>query len=160
MGPPGAGKGTQSGLLARTLGVVHVCAADLLRDEIKSRGLLPRTSTLPRGLGSSDPPPRPSLSQYFGLDQATNRLASPAALGVLLQLDWAEGGGLLQQMLVPDPYKRSEKPFPNFGQRPCSFHRFQNQEIKKGRQIALMVMGNDPISAGNSEDLQKKIIYS
>eukprot|EP00667_Euglena_gracilis_P021389 EG_transcript_23420 len=36
MGPPGAGKGTQSGLLARTLGVVHVCAADLLRDEIKA----------------------------------------------------------------------------------------------------------------------------
>eukprot|EP00668_Euglena_longa_P041201 GGOE01054230.1.p1 GENE.GGOE01054230.1~~GGOE01054230.1.p1 ORF type:complete len:274 (-),score=42.81 GGOE01054230.1:236-1027(-) len=36
LGPPGAGKGTQAALLARALGVIHVSAADLLREEIKA----------------------------------------------------------------------------------------------------------------------------
>src|SRR5215813_10405890 len=35
MGPPGAGKGTQAGTVARLVDVAHVASGDLLRDLIK-----------------------------------------------------------------------------------------------------------------------------
>jgi adenylate kinase len=36
MGPPGAGKGTQAGTVARLAGLVHVASGDLFRDAVRS----------------------------------------------------------------------------------------------------------------------------
>ncbi|MCC6176730.1 MAG: adenylate kinase [Chloroflexi bacterium] len=36
MGPPGAGKGTQAGTVARLIGVAHVASGDLLREAVKN----------------------------------------------------------------------------------------------------------------------------
>jgi adenylate kinase len=40
MGPPGAGKGTQAGTVARLVDVAHVASGDLLREIIKQRSVL------------------------------------------------------------------------------------------------------------------------
>src|SRR3954465_389604 len=43
MGPPGAGKGTQAGTVARLVDVAHVASGDLLRDIIKQDSELSHT---------------------------------------------------------------------------------------------------------------------
>lgn len=42
LGPPGAGKGTQAGLLAERLGLEHISTGDLLREEVRKRTELGR----------------------------------------------------------------------------------------------------------------------
>src|SRR3954468_12007516 len=42
MGPPGAGKGTQAGTVARLVDVAHVARGDLLRDLIRQEAGMPR----------------------------------------------------------------------------------------------------------------------
>jgi adenylate kinase len=42
MGPPGAGKGTQAGTVARVVNVAHVASGDLMRDLIKQDGEIGR----------------------------------------------------------------------------------------------------------------------
>jgi len=37
LGPPGVGKGTQSGMLARKIGLVHISSGDLFRENIKNQ---------------------------------------------------------------------------------------------------------------------------
>ena len=40
LGPPGAGKGTQAGVLVRELGVLHVATGDLFRSEVRTGSVL------------------------------------------------------------------------------------------------------------------------
>ena len=40
LGPPGAGKGTQSKRLAEVLGIPHVASGDLLREHVRTRTTL------------------------------------------------------------------------------------------------------------------------
>ena len=40
LGPPGVGKGTYSTRVAEALGIPHIAAGDLVRDEIKSKSTL------------------------------------------------------------------------------------------------------------------------
>src|SRR5262245_6736074 len=42
MGPPGAGKGTQAGTVARLVDVAHVASGDLLRDLIRQHSEIAR----------------------------------------------------------------------------------------------------------------------
>lgn len=112
MGPPGAGKGTQAGTVARLVNVAHVASGDLLRDLIKQgteqgrliKSFIDRGELVPDDLTLSIVMARldePDAQQGFILDGFPRTVNQARALDELLE---KEGRSIDQviDLAVPD----------------------------------------------------------
>ncbi|MFQ6090550.1 MAG: adenylate kinase [Candidatus Bipolaricaulia bacterium] len=93
LGPPGAGKGTQAGLLAERLGLEHISTGDLLREEVhkrtelgrKAKGYMDRGELVPDDLIIEMLAGR--LNRDFILDGFPRNLRQAEALAEVAEVD-------------------------------------------------------------------------
>jgi len=98
IGPPGAGKGTQASLAAKSLGIPHISTGDMLRSIVRSGSALGKEAEVYMNAGKLVPDPlvlrmleerlkTPDARQGFILDGYPRNLEQGHALSTLTKLD-------------------------------------------------------------------------
>ena len=112
IGPPGAGKGTQAGTVARLVGIAHVASGDLLRELVKSDSDVARRVKAYMDAGNLVPDEltlsivmtrlsQPDAQKGFVLDGFPRTVAQAEALDARLTADGRQLGCVID-LVVPE----------------------------------------------------------